>query len=285
MSEHDPINELSRFGADLGTRAGGDMPLSAEQVRHRGNQIRRRRTAWVAAGAALAVAAVAVPIFAVAGGDADRDSGLVAEDPTSSATVPARPSLGLEDLLPASDTEYTVGEPTPWVEIDTYEGDGQATFHVCQREKVSALGAIDSFTRFYDWGGTEPVAGTGLSETVAQFPDEATASAAYEEISNWLEDCSAQVPDAERSSVFGPRNLDAAGGDRSQVYDISWGPAPADIDPNPDSGYLNETGVVQVGDRIAVLSLTIVGMDYNWLDEDGGTPVFRMLATAAARLD
>ncbi|NHA01670.1 hypothetical protein G5V59_23280 [Nocardioides sp. W3-2-3] len=45
-----------------------------------------------------------------------------------------------------------------------------------------------------------------------------------------------------------------------------------------------ETGLVRVGNRLAVLTSVIVGQDYNFLDEDGGTPVNRMLPKAAARM-
>jgi hypothetical protein len=281
---HDPIDDLSRFGAGLSNgRTGGDMPLSAADVRRRGDQIRRRRTALVAGGAALAVAAVAVPIFAVVGGGTPRsDQDRVAQDPG--------PALSADDLLRDADTEYEVGRKGAFTTVDTYRGDGQATFHPCQQQKLSALGATDSFTRSYDQGvqleqgDTAPpdVSGDGLVETIAEFEDAAAARAAYDTLAQWLVECDT-IPGADEVTVQPKaRSVEVRGAD-AVVYDLMWGPAPEEVDPFGDSAFINETGLVLKGDRIAVVAVTIVGQDYNFLP-DYGTPVERMVPTAAERL-
>ncbi|NHA01673.1 hypothetical protein G5V59_23295 [Nocardioides sp. W3-2-3] len=57
-----------------------------------------------------------------------------------------------------------------------------------------------------------------------------------------------------------------------------------EIDPTGDAAYINETGLLLQDDRIAVLAVTIVGQDYDFAPDAGGTPVERMLPTAAERL-
>ncbi|KRB78141.1 hypothetical protein ASE01_08280 [Nocardioides sp. Root190] len=282
--QHDPIDDLSRFGAGLSNGStGGDMALSAADVRRRGDQIRRRRTALVAGGAAFAVAAVAVPIFVVVGngGTPKSDRDQVADD---------TPVLSADDLLRDADTEYAVGEKGSFATNDTYQGDGQATFHPCQQEKLSALGATDSFTRSYDYviqlepGDSAPpdAPGDGLVETIAEFEDDAAARAAYDTLAEWLVGCTT-IPGADEVTVQPKaRTVEVDGGD-AVVYDLMWGPAPEEVDPFGDSAFINETGLVLTGDRIAVVAVTIIGQDYNFLPEYG-TPVERMIPTAAERL-
>lgn len=283
--QHDPIDELTRFGAGLGSATpGGDMPRSAADVRRRGDQIRRRRSALAAGGAALAVAAVAVPVFALTGNDHPRsDRNPIAKD---------EPALAASDLLRDADTEYFPDQKSAFTTASTEEGDGQATFHPCQREALSALGAQSSFTRFYDQvvklepGMTAPpdVPDDGMVETIAQFPDAAAARAAYDEVTDWIVGCEGHVPGADTVKVTPQaRSVEVGKGD-AVVYDLTWRPAPVEIDPTGDAAYINETGLLLQGDRIAVLAVTIVGQDYNFDPDAGGTPVERMLPTAAERL-
>ncbi|TNM40375.1 hypothetical protein FHP29_09955 [Nocardioides albidus] len=270
---HDPIDELTRFGAGL---AGGDMPLSAAEVRRRGDRIRRRRTALVAGGAAVAVAAVTVPVLLVSGPTGpDRD--LVTKDPAG---------LGRADLLTDDDTLYSDG--ADWFATQTFEGDGQAAFHLCARESLSGLGATAVLQREFELRNTRdpevPVSGDRFAEAIAQFPDAATASAAYTTISQWVQDCSERAAGSGTPdySVVEPRQVDAEVDDsQAQIIDAHYGPVPQDIDPSGDAAYIAETGLVRVGDRIAVLGSSIIGQDYNFVD---GTPVERMIPVAADRL-
>lgn len=284
--QHDPIDELARFGAGFGSATpGGDMPLSAADVRRRGDQIRRRRTALVAGGAALAVAAVAVPVFAVIGNDSPRsDKDNLAHDV---------PPLSRADLLRDGDTEYDREGYSLFRTTDTFEGDGQAVHLPCQREKASALGATSSFTRTFDLyanpdklepGDTLPddVTRDDLTELVAQFDSPDAARTAYDQFAEWIVDC--EMPGADKVNVAPQgRSVDVPGGD-AVIYDLNWGPVPEDLDPYGDFAYISETGLVLQGDRIAVVSVRIVGQDYNWLPEDGGSPLERMLSKAAERL-
>ncbi|MBM0124656.1 hypothetical protein [Pimelobacter simplex] len=278
MPDHDPIEELTRFGAELG-RAGGDMPLSAADVRRRGDRIRRRRTALVAGGAALAVAAVAAPVLLVTGdGGPDRD--LVTKDPARSGP------LGPHDLLTDDDTVYRDG--ADWFANATSESTDQDTFHMCARSSLSGLGATAAFHREFVMRNTAdptvPVLGDHFVEAVAQFPDAASAAAAYDTIAGWVQDCAEQLvaTDTPDYEAFEPRPVDTGLDDsEAQVVDVHYGPVPKDIDESGDAAFIAETGLVRVGDRIAVLSSVVVGQDYNFTD---GTPVERMVPVAADRL-
>lgn len=284
--QHDPIDELARFGAGFGSATpGGDMPLSAADVRRRGDQIRRRRTALVAGGAALAVAAVAVPVFAVIGNDNPRsDNDNIADDKT-------RPALAESDLLRDADTEFDREGYSLFETTGTFEGDGQVVHHRCQREAISAVGATSSFTRTFSLYPNPDMLEPGdvpddpttddLVETVAEFETSAAARAAYDQFAEWIVDC--KIPGADSVNVAPQaRSVTLPDGD-AVIYDLTWRPAPIEIDPTGDAGYINETGLVLQDDRIAVVSVTVIGQDYNY-DPEFGSPVERMLPPAAQRL-
>ncbi len=93
---------------------------------------------------ALAVAAVAVPVFAVIGNDSPRsDKDNLADDKT-------HPALAESDLLRDADTEYDREDYTLFRTSETFAGDGQALYLPCQRDAISSLGATSSFTRVFD---------------------------------------------------------------------------------------------------------------------------------------
>lgn len=280
--QRDPLEQLNQFGAGFSTGAsGGPMPHSAAEARQRGDQIRRRRSALVAGGAALAVAAVAVPIIAIAGGtdapDIDRDN--IATSPSARPTV-----LSTDDLLVDGETAYTTWGD--WREDETFEGDGQATTFECQRQALSGIGATGAFNRTWNFAvegevNTDP-SSPRLVEEIAEFADADAARAAYETVTGWVEDCSG-IGEADEVRHLQTRPVDIVGGEGA-IVELQATPAPAAVDPFGDAAYINETGIVLVDDRIAVVGLTIIGQDYNFLEEEGGTPMQRMLPVAAERL-
>ncbi|MCR1784357.1 hypothetical protein KVF89_17580 [Nocardioides carbamazepini] len=265
QSEHDPIDELARFGAELG-RAGGDMPLSAVDARRRGDQIRRRRTTLVAGGAALAVAAVITPILALTGNGGDRD--LTTKDPAA--------ALSEHDLLTDDDTVYSDG--ADWFAIDPEEG--TAAFRFCEPRSLSDFGAASTRRRDFELRNAEvsvEVSGDAFRESIGQFPDVASAREAYDEVVAFVQECGARV-----GRTFDPRPVDPGVGDsEAVVVDGHYPGVPEDLDPYGDAAYISEVGVARVGARIAVLDSVIVGQDYNYVD---GTPVERMIPVAADRL-
>jgi hypothetical protein len=246
------------------------MPLSAAEVRRRGDQIRHRRTALVMGGAALAVAAVLTPILALTGDGGDRH--LVTEDPAA--------PLGEHDLLTDDDTVHSDG--ADWFEIAPE--DGTAAFRFCERKNLTDFGATSTRWRDFELRNTlDPaidVEGDAFRESIGQFPDIASASAAYDAIARFIEDCADPAPGSVPRG-FEPRPVDVGLKDsEAQVTDLQAGPA-EEIDPSGQEAYLGEIGIVRVGNRIAVLDAVIVGQDYDFVD---GTPVERMLPTAADRL-
>ncbi len=281
MSDHDPIDDLTRFGAEM-RQVGGDMPLSAADVRRRGDRIRRRRQVLVAGAAAVAVAAVTVPILALTGHSSDPDKDLVTKDPASSK------SLGEQNLLRGEDTQYEPGSSGAFHEYATSDGDAGGFDHVCERGTARSLGATASYIRSFASHPPEEAsdlvapAKDGMGEMIAEFPDHATAKAAYDTWNEWIRTCATRLSDYEQAWVDPkPDKLPTGEG---VIYDLNWGPAPKEYDPSRESSFINETGLVVQGNRIAVVGLTIVGTDYNFLPEDGGTPMTRMLPVAAERL-
>lgn len=274
--QHDPIEELSRFGAGFSTGpGGGEMPLSAADVRRRGDRIRRRRTALVTGAAALAVAAVTVPVLALSHGDAKRDDHLVANDR----------ALSVRDLLTDDETELQVGRTGAFRTSATTEGDGQATVQVCQQQSLESLGASTSFTRRYRFvpevlaGETPPeVTGDGLVETIAQFAGPDAARSAYDAFGEWLRGCTKPVTDATDARVIPARAAAVPDGTKGHIYDIQW----KDGSGEPTIG---EVGLLLQDERIAIVTVAVYGAtDYNYLPEDGGSPLDRMLPKAAERL-
>lgn len=274
----DPIEELFRSARPGLGAEGGDVPLSAAEVRRRGDRIRRRRNALVAGGAALAVAAVAVPVFALSGGHPKAGGNdHLAGDPTTTAT--ATPTgLSEDNLITDDDTVYTPGV-ADWFTTDTSPGDGQSAFHPCAREGLAGLGATSVFRRDFELRnlerGAPDVKGDHLGEAVAEFGSPTDARAAYKTIAGWVLDCKRSLPDYH--VVPEGRSVAVTGGD-AIIYDSHWS---AD-DPALEEAVIAETGIAVVGNRLAVLSLTILGQDYDF--PPGGTPVQQMLAAAAQRL-
>lgn len=274
----DPIERLhglARFGEGL---EGGDMPLSPAAVRRRGDQIRRRRNALVAGGAALAVAALTVPVLTLSSGDVNGDRDRIAPDPGT--------SLGTQDLITDEDTVYA--ERADWFATDTFAGDGQTTFHPCAQSGLTAIGAEAVLQRTFELRNLAPgapeVEGDHLNESIAEFESAAAAREAYDTVARWILDCEGRIADAETYSITPKaRSVDVPTGGDAVVYDMHWGPVAPELQ-DPYSSYINETGIVVVGDRVAVLTSIVVGQDYTFLPEDGGTPVERMIPPAAERL-
>jgi hypothetical protein len=281
--QHDPIEDLARFGAGFQAGGGGEMPRTAADVRRRGDQIRRRRNALVAGAAALAVAAVAVPILTLTNGSArsDRDD-LITDDPSR--------ALSQADLLTGRDAVY--GPGNDWFATGTFEGDGQASFQLCAEESMTGLGATATFGRTFELRGTlpdapkGPVQGAFLQETIAAFPSPAAARKAYNQVAAWVQNCGPRAagqgyPDYR---TFEPRSADTAVEDgEATIIESQYGPLPANL-ADGMSKYVGETGLVLVGDRLAVIDQVVVTSEYNFPPETGGTPVTRMVPKAAARL-
>lgn len=253
------------------------MPLSAADVRRRGDQIRRRRTALVAGASALAVAAVAVPIFAVVGGNPNAEGPGPAKDPNKVQQL----STGV--LLTDEDTVYSDG--TDWFRTNAAEGDGQDVFNPCAQQSLTGTGATSVVRADFELRNTDDpeveVTGDFFTQVVGDYDDEAAATAAYDRISDWVENCEQRPADITEYRFLASRDVPVDGA-TAEILDSHYGPVPKEIDEFGDAAYIMETGLLRQGDKLVVLTSVIIGQDYNFLD---GTPVERMLPAAAERLD
>lgn len=274
----DPIEKLNRLGDAL---EGAPMPLPASAIRARGDRIRRRKHALVAGASAAVVAAVAVPVvaFTLDGSD-DKPDFSPSPSPTVSDPVPAAP-LSEENLLTSEEAVYPNGG-ADWQETDTFEGDGQATATPCQQTSFAGLGAGSVFQRDFEFHSTitDEVDGTlHFNQVVAEFPNEADAQAAYDEIKGWYDDCRPPGADTYDAGEFSAVPISVDGTAERQLS--TYGPVEESLDPFGDEGYFLDTGLVLSGERVALLSQLTHGQDYNWPD---GSPVEQMLPVAAERL-
>jgi hypothetical protein len=139
---------------------------------------------------------------------------------------------------------------------------------------MTSIGAEDVAYRTY-----RPDAGDGsaASQLVAGFPDEMTAKRAFEVLKSWREGCAGNFKEYERVQVGGLEDVETDAG-TGHWYLLTYGPAEGD----PDAGYFDAQGLALVGDRIAVLRLTLIGQDYNYAA--GQEPMVAAVRAAAARL-
>lgn len=221
-----------------------------------------------------ATAVAAASLLAACGSD---DNGTAADpDATSTAAVTT------DRLLTDAETEYSDG--ADWFRSTAFEGDGQDAFHPCARESLAGTGATSVVRAEFDLrnsaGDAPETTGDFATQVVGQYADEAAATAAYDQVAAWVSTCTPRPAGIEKYRPMDPRPVEVEGG-TAQILEAIYGPVP---EATADEAYIMETGLVRVGDRLSVLTTVIVGQDYNFLEEDGGTPVNRMLPKVAARL-
>lgn len=237
----------------------------------------------------LAVAAVAAATLLGACGT-DPSSDRSADDgagTTPTGTSSSTPAAGLTtaDLLTDDDTVYSDG--ADWFRTSAAEGDGQDAFNPCAQESLQGTGARSVVRADFELrnsaGDAPDTAGDHLVQVVGEYDDEAAATKASSTVNGWLEECSTLPEDLTEYRLLQTRKVAVDGAD-AVITDAHFGPVPKEADPTGDAAYIMETGVLRQGNRLVVLTSVIIGQDYNFLDEDGGTPVNRMLPKAAGRL-
>ncbi len=229
--------------------------------------------------AALALATLAATtLLAGCGEDPAATSG-----PTTAPT--STPTLTTDVLLTDDDTVYSDG--ADWFRTGAAEGDGQDVFNPCTRQSLEGTGATRVVRADYELRNSAAqspeVGGDFLTQVVGEYDDEAAATRAYEDITGWLAHCSPRPQGMAEYRAQEPRAVQVEGA-TAQIVDSTYGPVPKSLDPTRDMAYIMETGLVRRGNRLSVLTSVIVGQDYNFLDEEGGTPVNRMLPRAASRM-
>ncbi|MBM7518999.1 hypothetical protein [Nocardioides nitrophenolicus] len=223
----------------------------------------------------------AIALLALASLSACGDDTPVAAAPTP--TGPAGLTTGV--LLTDDDTVY--GDGADWFRLGTGEesldGNGDLA-HPCLPDGLTGTGAssvvrADFELRNLDDPSAE-VTGDLLVELVGEYADEATAEAARSQVGERLETCRDR-PAAIRDYRALQTRAVAVPGAHAALTDSHFGPVPPEVDPSGDAAYLMETGVLRQGTRLVLLTSVVVGQDYDFV---GGTPVERMLPSAARRL-
>lgn len=239
----------------------------------------------------LAVAAAAVAtLLGACGTDPSTDGSAgdgagTSPTGTASATSGTPAGLSTDDLLTDGDTVYSDG--ADWFRTSAFEGEGQDVFNPCARESLQGTGATSVVRADFELrnsaGDAPDTAGDHLVQVIGQYDDEAAATKAWTTVNGWLEECSTLPEDLPDYRALQTRKVAIEGAD-AVITDSHFGPVPKEADPSGEAAYIMETGVLRQGDRLVVLTSVIIGQDYNFLDEDGGTPVNRMLPRAADRL-
>jgi hypothetical protein len=210
--------------------------------------------------------------------DSEEPSHEVSEEPTepSESMEPAgEPGTGslTDALLPAEELPGFNDEFT-WAERATESSEPPELAGSCHQFEMTSIGAEEVAYRTYD-----PTAGDNseASQLVAQFPDEMTATRAFEVLKSWRQGCAKNFKEYDRVQVGDLEDVDTEAG-AGHWYLLVYGPAEGD----PDSGYFDAQGIAMVGNRVAVLRLSLIGQDYNY--EAGQEPMVEAVRAAAARL-
>ena len=231
----DPIEELSNFEPGVPVN-----PMPAAEVRRRGDRLRRRNTALVVGGAALAVALVAVPIAVFAGGD---DGGTPA---------PANPAL-TSDVLLTADEVPARDRLTAWEET---EPEGQTL--TCAPAAPAALDASSSERRDFRAdiadAPADEIPSSVVRTEVLQFDDAATAKEEYNQAQGWIVGCPGGKDLANKGVSVTNFEIENGQGEWRQ-HDFY---AP-DICTDCDAIRFDRMGVAQFDDRVVLVSLAEVG--------------------------
>jgi hypothetical protein len=244
----------------------------------------------------LAATAFAAPALLAACGTESADAGSVTPSSTApvsaSVSTPATPAAGgltVANLLTDDDTVYSPGA-ADWFRLGTGREalDGQGDLaHPCLAEGLTGLGATEVVRADFELrnleAGAPEVTGDHLTQLVAEFGSEAKAIEAWSIVNRMVQECE-ERPDAITDYRSLQTRKVAVPGADAVISDSHYGPVPKELDPQGEAAYIMETGALQSGSRLTVITSVIVGQDYNFLEEEGGTPVQQMLAPAAKRL-
>lgn len=246
----DPIEQLHRLGDAL---EGAPMPLPATEIRARGERIRRRKHAAIAGVSAAVLAAVAIPVGLSLGGN-DSAGPPVDDRPSVSDPIPSAP-LSAENLLTDEDAGQAYGGAGAWAAYNGYRGDGQDAYHPCATASFAGLGAKPVFRRDFN---LEPFTrDASLTAIAGEFPSEADAQAAYDDLSASLASCTKQQISGSHYRVDSQEDVPLTVGD--EAHRILAGYV-----PDGTRGFIEEleTGIVRSGSRLEVIVSSLGAQDY-----------------------
>ncbi|GAB4013040.1 hypothetical protein [Nocardioides ultimimeridianus] len=253
----DPLEQLDRFRSEV---EGAPM-LTAAEIRRRGDRMRRRGNALKTGVAALAVAAVVVPLSLNAG---DHDSH-VAKDTNPTPTAPA---LSTANLVTTSDVSFMKG--LSWVQNYDEPVSTQQRSTACEGAPYPTLGGFSAgFER--DWNAHSDETGepsdTYLDEVVTQYGSPAQASAAAATIKGWYDHCS---PSGSTSYTPGTwKDVPTGTTGTAEQMTAHYGPADAypgsqfDVSGRTDLTWYVDVSIIVDGDRVGVLTQNALLRDYD----------------------
>jgi opacity protein-like surface antigen len=235
----------------------------------------RRSTQSILAASTFAAAAL---LTACAGSEA-------ASDDATTTPAPSAQSTPLDEQVLLTDDQTVYSDGADWFRLGTgdegLDGNGDLA-NPCLPGGLSGTGATEVVRADFELRNTaDPsveVSGDLLTQLVGQYDDRTAAAAAAEAVVAALEECTDRPAAITEFRTLATREVPAGQGTGS-ITDAHFGPLPASLEDG-SSAYIMETGVAVAGDRVVVLTSVIVGQDYNFLPEDGGTPVERMLPLA-----
>lgn len=239
-------------------------PPQPSEIRRRGDRIRRRNTTFAAVGAAVAVAVIATPIAVLSGGSQDDTAPDPAgPGPTSSSSTTASGALLSESEIPSraprltewrlSDDDFAVLGCAP------VSGDG-----------LAGLGADDSAEeRFSAYLVDPPVEQTGpgtgkVGNAVLDFGSADDASAAYDTVTGWIEDCKdlgteRAVASADANAETASATYELADGEGTWVRRDIFDTDVCDFQDGCDGLFFEYQGVARIGSRLVVVTLGEAG--------------------------
>lgn len=197
----------------------------------------------------------------------------------SESSEPAEPSAEpgtgtLNDALLPAEEVPGFNDQFTWAERATETSEPRDLAGSCHQFEMTSIGAEKVAYRTYDATAGDD---SEASQLVAQFPDEMTATRAFEVLKSWREGCAKNFKQYDRVQVGDLEDVDTEAG-VSHWYLLTYGPAEGD----PDTGYFDAQGIAMVGNRVTVLRLALIGQDYNY--EHGQEPMVEAVRAAAARL-
>ncbi|MXG92104.1 hypothetical protein [Nocardioides flavescens] len=220
------LSDLDDFLDDFQQGGSTVHRMSPAQVRRRGDRIRRRRTAGIAAGGVLVAAlAVGAPIAALTGPGDDRGSMVATDVPSATPTAPPD---GWAQAIPA-EFPITDGMPTSTtVGADALEGDPGVPAGC----RTTFEGYVDDLSATYQGVGSED----RQVRDLVLFPDATSAQA-------WLDGVRAAVASCPEEAV---------GSDTTLVHAVD------PVDLGGDEGWRLTQQVRQADGLVSDLTLTLV---------------------------
>ncbi len=226
----------------------------------------------VAAFSTALVLAVTLTVAGCASPD-DAPSEPVAGDPPTTSAPTLTPSAPVEtpepvetpatlsDRLLATDAVPGLNAEWIWQDGETGPADDQA-FGLCAKVDLISIGATEVVERTY----FPPVdTDDGAAQQIAEFPDATTTATAMKVLKSWRKNCAKTAKNVK----VGP--LVAIDG--GSWYLVTQSP------PNKDEGLFQAVGLVTSGNRISVLTIDLLGQDYNY--PAGQEPMVAMVRAAA----